>query len=409
MKKSRRILFLFALTLALTAVPARGAPPPITVTGEGAEQLAPLFRTLHLRLASIFRLPVRRAPASLEVALSPAVPAESPEYRVLAPDRRLIVFHNSGEFFSLPVAARRRLYGAILLAQLPNSEGGSPDFLPDWVVLGLDQMLVSREGPERWVRGNRLLPALRGISGLGKAPSFAALPQIAEPADELDPAAAAWCGEMARCRFALMGRSFFNPRDLGDHLRGAFRFPDDFPQPEFMEQAAHLAWNDFYPRPAALSIATFAPLRTVEYPELDQAGKPTGNKLRCELAELGEALREHPDRKEILSRTAAAWNRAARGDSREVRLAAAKLATAILTLPERKRSAPDRQIVNGLREVDELLRRRSELEELLRREAERHTPLSESFRCRFISVRRDPRIASPEIKALLDRTEREYR
>jgi len=398
-KPSIFLLFAVSVLLPFPAFPA--ADFPLSVTGEEADALRPQLRAVYLRLARLFRLTPRRAAATLEIALSPAVPANAPEYRVLDAERRLIVCNPADGFFSLPASARRRIYGAMLLTLLPDHEKTPPDFLPGWLSLGIDQMLASRESSERWVRGNRLLPVLRGVAGSGKNPPFAALEKLAADPDEPGAAAAEWIGEMARCRIELMEKEFFQPHALEAFVRKRGGIPGNFTEKELAEKLRRLAWNDLQPRPSELARAALKPLEEVEYPETDADGKPTGKTLRCRLPLLGEALREHPQREAILSRAADGYIRASRGDAREVRRAAERVARAVRMLRSGG-GASEREISAALDDLERRLARQRELEELLRREAERRASLADDFRFRFRTVRRPAaRLAAPEVEEFL--------
>lgn len=408
MKKPAIFLLLAAAGAILFPAAAPGAELPIRVTGEGAEERAPQLQNLYLRLLLLFRLTPRHPVAKLEIALSPAVPAESPEYRAIDAAHHLIVCNLSGEFFSLPTAARRRLYGAMLLTQAADPQRKTPDFLPGWIALGLDQTLASSENSERWVRTNRLLPVLRALAGYGKTPSFAALDALAEAPPAPDPAAAEWIGELARCRFAFMRKEFFSPDGLRNFLRTG-TLPAGRPETEYAEMLRVLAWNDLHPRPGALAAAALAPLETAEYPEVDQENKPTGKILRCRIEELGAALRKHPERKAILEAAADGWLRASRRDGRGVRRAAEAIVAALRTQAEHDGGgdAPDRKIVAALRELHRQLDRERELDALLDRTARENACLADDFRLRFRSVRRPSVLAAPEAERLLDEFARE--
>lgn len=403
MKKPPIFLRFAALTAALLTLPASGVEIPLRVTGEGAEERMAQLQTVYLRLIRLFRLAPRHPAATLEIALSPAVPADSPEYRVLDSSRHLIVCNLPGDFFSIPASARRRIYGAMLLTLLPNPKNRPPDFLPGWFSLGLDRTLVSRENTERWVRANRLLPVLRGLAGYGRNPSFAALGTLAENPSEPDPAAAAWIGEMARCRFALMKKHFFNSVDLGKFLRGDGGIPDRFTEAECAEMLRTLAWNDMHPRPGELAAAAFAPLAVVNYPEVDADGKPTGKILQCKLELLGAALRGHPDRGTIMNRTADDYIRISRVDARRIRRAAEQIAFAVKELAGRDNGSdgPDRKISDALRELGKRIAEQQALDLLLNRTDEENTSLADACRFRFQTVRRPSRLAPPEVEDFL--------
>ena len=402
-------IFLFFLLALLTGAAAlcpstaAGIELPITVTGEGAEERAGQLQTVYLRLIRLFRLTPRRPVAELEIALSPAVPADSPEYRVLDSERHLIVCNLSGDFFSLPAAARRRLYGAMLLTLLPNPKRRSPDFLPGWFSLGIDQALASRDSTERWVRTNRLLPVLRGLAGHGKHPPFEALESLAADPSEPDPAAAEWIGEMARCRFALMQKTFFTAGGIGAFLRGDGKIRDRFTEQECAAALRSLAWNRMHPRPGELAAAAFAPLAVVKYPEIDAAGKPTGKTSECRLEMLGAALAEHPDRKAIMIRTADDYLRTSYGDAAGIRRAAEQVALLLRGAAERDRreAGPDREIADALRKLGESIDDQRALDALLDRFAEENTSLADGFRFRFRTVRRASRLAAPEVERML--------
>lgn len=398
-----RFVALFAVsTVVFSAFAAAAAELPLRVTGEGAEELRPRLQTVYLRLVRLFRLAPRRPVAVLEISLSPAVPADSPEYRVLDASHHLLVCNLAGEFFSLPAAARRRLYGAMLLTLVPNPKNRPPDFLPGWFSLGLDQVLASRETGERWVRTNRLLPVLRGLAGYGRFPAFAALASLAENPAEPDPAAAEWIGEMARCRFFLMRKDFFTPAGIGEFLNGR-RALADFPEEECTETLRNLAWNDMHPRPGELAVAAFAPLATVEYPEVDAEGKPTGKMLRCKLELVGAALRKHPNRDAIMARIFDGYIRTSRCDARKIRRAAELLAFRVRELMEHDNGeeGPDRKLADALRELGRAIDEQRAFDAMLDRMAAEHTPLADAFRLRFRTVRRPSPLAAPEVERFL--------
>ena len=407
-KKPAIFLLLAVLAALLFPAAAPGAKLPIRVTGEAAEERAPRLQNLYLRLVRLFRLSPRRPVAELEIALSPAVPAESPEYRTIDAAHHLIVCNLSEEFFSLPAAARRRLYGAMLLTLTPNPQGLPPDFLPGWVVLGLDQVLASSENSERWVRTNRLLPVLRALARYGKNPSFSALVALAEYGPAPDPAAAEWIGELARCRFVSMRKEFFSPDGLREFLRTGV-LPAGRTEGEYAETLRVLAWNDLHPRPGELAAAALAPLETAEYPEVDRENKPTGKTLRCRIEMLDASLRKHPDRKAILEAAADGWLRASRRDGRGVRRAAEAIVAALRMQAGRDDGGdgPDRKIVDALRELHRQLDRERELDALLDRIAGENASFADDFRYRFRSVRMPSPLASPAAERFLDDFARE--
>ena len=302
MRKIFAIIFLLPLVNALA-----GAEPEFS--GEADPATIDALRTEARMLASIFRTPWSRSGVKLAVVFSPAVPANSAEVQK-SDDGFVLMLCGSRGDGRYDFAFRRKLFSVLLAAAagVPPTVGEDA-MLPPWLIAALEHRLLSIKHEERLLAGNRRGQVLRALAEAGRCPAAATV--LGADPRNFDPGALAWMEELSRALLALGGRQVTSAeyiKTCAEHAAAADQpVAAPFPggdggelQNRFAAALRNFAWHTLSPRPARWAMKTFAELRKVKLPVLDETGKPAAGKFEeCDLVEIGEKLRDRPDAAQI--------------------------------------------------------------------------------------------------------------
>lgn len=412
-------IFTALLLTAAAVVPAAATGneyrQPFTVSGEGEDLRSGELLRLYRHLNSLYHLNPRRSPVSLEVVLSPAVPADAPEIRC-AGTKWTAAINNDPAIFASSAVLRQRLYSIMLMAASGTGAGTgrTPSTLPAVTFLGIDSIINGWQGPERWVRGNRRLNVIRALLGAKRLPETAKwLPEAAETPGDLSPAAYIWCSELARVALESGGRNLFNRRRLAGYLTPGGRNDLEFinglagggeaADRKLYFQAVRLAWSEYNPRPGELTLQELALWRQRPVEELGADGKPTGKTGTMDIAALFPLLRSRPDARRLISEAAASLLNLAGGDSREFKAAATRTAQMIMALEQQEYPENPEEVLQHIARLAEITRSRIALGKILDAAASEHTPLAVSCGLRLQTVRTTPQVASQAVSRYLDR------
>ena len=410
---------IFAIIFLLPLVPAlAGAEPEFS--GEADRAAVETLRDEARMLAAFFRAPWSRSDLKLAVVFSPAVPANSAEVQQNDDGFVLILCGNRGDG-EPGFAFRSKLFSVLLAtaAGVPPTVGGGR-ILPPWAVAALEHRLRAVKHEERLLAGNRRTPVLRALAEAGRIPKVQAV-LGADPRD-FDPGASAWMEELSRVLFALGRRNVASAkyiRTCAEHVAAGGR-PADVPFPEgdgkelqdkFADALRRFGWHMMAPRPARWALRTFAELRKVKLPELDEKGRPSPGKFEdCDLAEIGEKLKDRPDAQQIAGGLKKRLADFAAGDS-------ARVNSAIFALAETAGAASRpffRYRTHLKRAIDKVaaeLERRDKIDAYMREAEFARAPAKRAFRHRLKCIDfcdGGNSLLSAEGKTWLDRREREF-
>ena len=409
-----RKIFAIILLPALVTLLA-GAEPEFT--GEADAVTVEALRTEARMLATLFRAPWSRSAVKLVLAFSPAVPVEAAEVQKSDDGYVLMLCGTPGRGF----AFRSRFLSILLLAAsgVPPTTGGGA-VLPPWLAAALENRLRAGMHTERLLVGNRRLPVLRALAEAGRIP--AATTVLGADPRNFDPGARIWMEELSRVLLALGGRKVASAeyiRTCAAHAaRGGKPVDVPFPtgdgrdlQEKFAVALRRLSWHMLAPRPARWALRTFAEVRKVKLPVLDEAGKPVPDKFEeCDLAELADKLKDRPDAIQIAGTTKKRLQDFAAGDSRRVNAAVfalAELAGMAVRPPFRYRANLEQAIGKVLSELE----RREKIDAYMGEAEFARAPVRRAFgnRLECIEFYDDgDSLLSAERRAWLDRREREF-
>ncbi len=373
-------MFIFRLFLILPLLLPAAALHAAVTTADGLEIVADradasagatveALRKLDRQLANLFRFNARRSPVRCRIILSEQVPAGTLDIRIAGNERELSFNDRDGSWRNR-FALRRRLIGALLAAKAGAPPPENPDYLPGWLVSGIDARLEASAGPELYLRQNRQLPVLRALLDAGKFPRFRE--QVMNDPDRFPAAARRWFNELARVMLDLAAlRSSVADNALGDYVLLSARSDanpeqafnatlgriflaaaETFPLPERNDPASWkakspddriqlaleyyarlLAWNEFSPRPAASVRSDFAAMRTFKAPLLRQDGKPGDGKEELRLEDLPRLLRTRSDHAALRTRVQNSLRAMDYGLSVEQRALLGRIFDAVRQLP----------------------------------------------------------------------------
>jgi len=422
--KKERIFFKSLLRFLLPAVILQAAPAvsaavfnrePLIISGESGTNLHDELLLLYRHLASIYHLVPRRSPVTLEIVLSPAIPAAAPEIKTDG-GHWIAAINNDPVLFAGSTALRRRVFTAMLFAaagiDIPVNRGLSP--LPPAAFLGLDAIINGWHGPERWVRGNRRLNVLRALLEAKSLPETAQwLPEAAETPEYLSPAAYVWSRELARAAVESGSRLFFTRKRLAGYLTPEGGRDMDFitaaaggttnAAVKFRQQMVRLAWSEFNPRPAGVTLQELADWRLRTIDELDKEGKPTGKSSKMDIAAVIPLLHQRPDALKIISAAADSLQFLANGDSRDFKAAASATALQIMSLKDDGYPERSDSLLSRIDHLAAITRQRFILGQFLDKVAAENTPLSITHDIRFKTAGCKPQIISTEAAGFLDK------
>ena len=327
------LLFMAALPLCAATVTTYDGVD-IDLDHSSAESLATIeeLRALDRQIVSLFRVSGRRLPLKCRIVISGELPPG--ELLVeLKPREWTLSFNDRGGRWLTDFALRRRLAGMLILSKVPLAEAPAhPDYLPGWIIAGIDERMRAGRESELMLRRNRYMPVLRALSERGTFPDFRQLRNLTP--ELLTPPARAWYGELGRALLdygavcstptdnalldycilsakpgsienqnflATLGRVFLKDaaqNGLPEHIgRETWdKLSDDEKIQRTLEAyARRLAFNDFFPQPVPITSAAFEALNKLELPVLDEHGLPTGeHTLRSAGDHSAEGRRRRP-------------------------------------------------------------------------------------------------------------------
>ena len=413
MRKIFAIILLPALVHALA-----GAEPEFS--GEADRATVETLRDEVRMLAMFFRTPWSRSGIKLAVVFSPAVPATGAEVQKSGGGYVLVLCGTPGGA-RYDFLLRSKLFSVLLTsaAGVPPTVGNGA-ILPPWLVAALEHRLRAGKHEERLLAGNRRAPVLRALAETGRIPEAGAV--LRTDPRNFDPAARAWMEELSRVLLALGGRKVASAEFVRSCAAraAAQAAPIEAPfpiedgkelQPRFAAALRRFAWHTLSPRPARWAVKTFAELRKVKLPVLDETGKPVPGKFEeCDLAEIGEKLKDRPDAEPLAGGLKKRFIDFGPGDSRRVAGAIAELAELAGTAnrpPFRYRAKLEQAIEKVLSE----LRRREKIDAYMREAEFGRAPAGRAFRRRLECAdfyERGGSLLSAEGREWLDRREREF-
>ena len=413
MRKIFAIIFLLPLAHLLA-----GAEPEFS--GEADPVAVEALRGEARALAALFRTPWRRSGVRLAVVFSPAVPANSAEVQPGGDGFVLMLCGNPADG-RYDFAFRNKLFSTLLLAAagIPPATGENA-VLPPWLVAALEHRLRMVKFAERLFTGNRRAPVLRALAEAGRIPKVQAV--LGADPRGFDPGARAWMEELSRVLLVLGGRKVASAEYLktcAEHAAaggGATGVP--FPgedgrelESRFAETLRRFGWHMLAPRPARWALKTFAELRRMKLPVLDEAGKPVPDKFEeFDLVEIGEKLEGRPDAEPIAGGLKKRLGDFAAGDSRRVNgaiFALAELAGAAARPPFRYRAKLEQAVARVVAELE----RREKIDAYMREAEFSRAPVRRAFGCRIECIgffAAGGSLLSAEGKAWLDRREQEF-
>ena len=410
MRKIFAIIFLLPLVLVLA-----GAEPEFS--GEADPATVEALRDEARKLAMFFRTPWSRTGVKLAVVFSPAVPATSAEVQKIGDGYVLMLCGAPGDS-RYDFALRSKLFSVLLAAAAGAAPrtGRDASLLPPWLVAALEHRLRAGKHEERLLAGNRRTPVLRALAEAGKIPAPAAV--LGADPRNFDPGARAWMEELSRVLFALGGREaasakFIKTCAAHAAAKGAAAdvpFPKGDGRNNFPDALRRVAWHLLSPRPARWALKTFAEVRKVKLPVLDEAGKPVPDKFEeCDLAEIGDKLKDRPDAPQIAGGLKKRIFDFAAGDSRRVGIAVAELSELAGTAhrpPFRYRAKLEQAIEKVLAEM----RRREKIDAYMSEADFNYAPTRRAFGHRLSCIDfcdDGGSLLSAEGREWLDRRERE--
>ncbi len=448
------------LTLFFGAVTVQGSS---ATTGDGvaivmdrtsAESLKTLeeLRTMNAQLLTLFRVTGWRQPRHCKIVLSEEVPKG--ELRTeFKPQEWTLHFNDRDGDWRSDYSLRRKLFGLLLLAKVPNSiPPPSSDFLPGWIAAGLEARLRNARESETLLRRNRWLPVLRALAEQDTFPDFHRMRMI-DP-QLLPSPARVWYEELSRVMLelgsersgvidnALLDYCILSTIPAGSEnqnflstlgrvlLEGAAKERifdsigreqwDEMTEAEKLQrilerQARRMAFNEYFPQPVHLIVAAFESLDPVSFPVLNEKGEPTGEQLRFPLAEFPEHIlgRLDAQQQQIALRNRILALR--EGNSISGRLLLENLAEALMLLPlqaqVRSTNNPAPAIDRFRQEIARIradLERRAKIEDLLER-TEQENRIPAEFYDKAIREAEQPAFFfTDREKDFLDRVEREW-
>ncbi|MDR0931578.1 MAG: hypothetical protein LBM70_00975 [Victivallales bacterium] len=389
---------LFLLAAGVVAIALHGAA---TITSDGLEidldhgnlesaSAIEELRAIDRQISTLFKVSGKRSPLRCRVLLTDKLP-QGELKADFTPREWVLSFNDSSQAWRDDFQLRRRLFGLILLAKTPGAKiPPSLDYLPGWVVAGIDSKLKSAGSSELIVHRNCYLPILRALSELGKFPDFRQMRRLTP--ELLTPPAMEFYRELGRVMLEY-GSALSSSTDnalldyclLSAHLgaieeqnfqstlgRLILKNSPDSGQPNneriqraFERYAESIAFNEFFPRPAYIIQEKFQEAMKFKLPTLDAKGQLTGESVLCDLSRLPEILPGRPDGgqlREMLKNQLLALRRGSPPEfSRELIL----LVEEIYRLPIVESSGSTEKFRQKIALISDQIARRTEIEKFL--------------------------------------------
>lgn len=405
------------------------------------------LRRLDRQLANLFRFHAHRSPIQCRVVLSDRIAPGAVELQFRGNAWEAVFNDRDGSWLeSFPL--RRRLIGFLLLAKAGGPQPKNPDFLPGWLVSGIDARLKAAAGPELYLRNNRQLPLLRALLTEGRFPRFRE--QVANAPDRFPPAARRWLEELSRVMLDLAALQS-SPVDnaLGDYVllsaRGdatadqAFdatvgrlflsaaetlpiserRNPETWKSLSSDERiqlalehfAGRLAWHEYAPRPAQTIRKEFAQIEIFRLPRLDRMGNPVEGEDESRIEDVPALLHSRPDHAELRKRLGEALRAMNYGLSPELRAPLARLHEEINALPgpdAPEPLPPPTAFQTALNEFRAALDLYGKREDFLDDFDRRHRSPFEFYRARIEAAGTPDAMLTGPVRELLENTSRNY-
>ena len=446
------LLFMAALPLCAATVTTYDGVD-IDLDHSSAESLATIeeLRALDRQIVSLFRVSGRRLPLKCRIVISGELPPG--ELLVeLKPREWTLSFNDRGGRWLTDFALRRRLAGMLILSKVPLAEAPAhPDYLPGWIIAGIDERMRAGRESELMLRRNRYMPVLRALSERGTFPDFRQLRNLTP--ELLTPPARAWYGELGRALLdygavcstptdnalldycilsakpgsienqsflATLGRVFLKDaaknglpehtgREIWDKLSD-----DEKIQRTLEAYARRLAFNDFFPQPVPITSAAFEALNKLELPVLDEHGLPTGEHTSADLFDLPEIIQQRADAAALQQELRLRILALGEGNDGPFNRLLQDLADALMRLPLTPPARPEPPPSSGERFRQAIARIRNDLERRAKIEAfldavemENRIP-ADFYRDAIREANRPSPLLTEREEKFLERVEREW-
>lgn len=287
--------------------------------------------------------------------------------------------------------------------------------LPAWLCCAVEEAMMQRQESEQYLSGNKDFLVLQTIvRKCGKLPDFAALCRFETPPS--DPASRRLFSQMSRLLMEVAAKNNllqpmlenYYQKLSADHWVSRFANAGEA-QSQVSEWAAKILWNYRSPQPAALLVKQIEPLQSILLPELDKKGVPSGEMMKLSFAEANALFMNsrRPDIEEVRNYYARQWYFAGLRQTAAVKNLCRKLGGCAGKLGESE------EIPKNFATLIRELNARLDMEERIVAGFHRHCfkllPLDQLYFWQERAVSRpEDDAASEQIRALLEKTEKEY-